>query len=400
MNYKKKRMKEKDNISPNHGKGVHVPTPLRGNWRRLLFLKRIDTYIIGKFLGTYFFSILLIIGVTVVFDYNDNIDKFTQNGAPWRDLVIYYLNFMPYYANLFSSLFVFIAVIFFTSKLAGNSEIIAILSAGVSLRRLMRPYLISAALIALLTLWLGSEVIPRGSVERLDFENQYKRRGNKKNPTYADNVQLQVDTGVIAFIEHFDGPSKTGYHFQLDKFERKRLVSHMTAQSITYDTLSNERFHWHITDATIRDMRGMREHITHHQQLDSVIVMEPSDFLFTHNFQETMTNRELKEHIERARIRGTGNLKPFQVEYYKRFASAFAAFIMTVIGVSLSSRKRKGGMGFSLGVGLVLSVTYAFFQAVTAGFATNANVPPVIAVWLPNILFTLIAIYLYKRAPR
>ena len=285
-----------------------------------------------------------------------------------------------------------------TSKLAGNSEIIAIISACISLRRLMRPYLLSAAVIAAITMWLGSEVIPRGSVVRLEFENQYKR--HKKNATYADNVQMQVDTGVIAFIEHFDGPSKTGYHFQLDKFEKKKLVSHLTASSITYDTLSTERFHWKIHNANIRDMRGIREKITHYATLDSVIIMEPSDFLSTRNFQETMTNRELKEYIERARIRGTGNLKPFQVEYHKRFASSFAAFIMTVIGVSLSSRKRKGGMGFSLGVGLILSVSYAFFQAVTAGFATNANVPPFIAAWLPNVVFTGIAYYLYKKAPR
>ena len=364
------------------------------------FLKRIDTYIIGKFLGTYFFSILLIISVAVVFDYNDNIDKLTQNGAPWQEIAEYYLNFVPYYANLFSSLFVFIAVIFFTSKLAGNSEIIAMISAGISLPRLMRPYLLSAAVIAALTLYLGSEVIPRGSVVRLDFENRYKKRKGKQNATYADNVQMQVDTGVIAFIEHFDGPTKTGYHFQLDKFEKKKLVSHLTAASITYDTLSSERFHWKINNVNIRDMRGMREHITHHSQIDSVIVMEPSDFLSTRNFQETMTNRKLQEYIERARIRGTGKLKPFQVEYYKRYASSFAAFIMTVIGVSLSSRKRKGGMGFSLGVGLVLSVSYAFFQAVTAGFATNANVPPLLAVWLPNIVFSIIAYYLYKKAPR
>ena len=362
------------------------------------FLKRIDTYIMGKFLGTYFFSILLIISVAVVFDYNDNIDKLTQNGAPWVEIAEYYLNFIPYYANLFSSLFVFISVIFFTSKLAGNSEIIAIISTGISLGRLMRPYLISATIISVITFYLGSEIIPRSSVTRLEFENQYKRR--KNNATYADNVQMQVDTGVIAFIEHFDGPTKTGYRFQLDKFEKKKLVSHLTASSITYDTLANERFHWKIRNATIRDMRGMRERITHFEQIDSLIVMEPSDFLSTRNFQETMTNSELLEYIDRARIRGTGNLKPFQVEYYKRYASTFAAFIMTVIGVSLSSRKRKGGMGFSLGVGLVLSVAYAFFQAITAGFAVNADVPPAIAVWLPNILFSFIAYYLYKRAPR
>ena len=366
--------------------------------RRIPFLKRIDTYLIGKFLGTYFFSILLIISVAVVFDYNDNIDKLVQNGAPWQEILQYYLNFIPYYANLFSSLFIFIAVIFFTSKLAGNSEIIAMLSAGISFRRLIRPYMISAAVIAAITFVLSSEVIPRGSAERLAFENQYKRR--KKDATYAENVQMQVDTGVIAFIEHFDGPSKTGYRFQLDKFEKKKLVSHLTASRITYDTLSNERFHWKIYNANIRDMRGIREKITHKAVIDSVLIMEPSDFLATRNFQETMTNKELLEHIERAQIRGTGNITPFRIEYYKRYAAAFASFIMTIIGVSLSSRKRKGGMGFSLGVGLGLSVAYVFFQAIMAGFATNANVPPLLAVWLPNIVFAIIAFYLYKKAPR
>ena len=190
---------------------------------RLPFLKRIDTYIISKFLGTYFFSILLIISVAVVFDYNDHIDRFTQNGAPVSEVANYYLNFMPYYANLFSALFVFISVIFFTSKLAGNSEIIAMISAGISLRRLLRPYLLSAAVISALNFYLGSEVIPRGSIERLEFENLYKNK--TKNATYAENIQMQVDTGVIAYIEHFNGPTKTGYRFQLDKFQKKKLVS-------------------------------------------------------------------------------------------------------------------------------------------------------------------------------
>lgn len=366
---------------------------------KLPFFKRIDTYLIGKFLGTYVFAILLIISIAVVFDYNENIDKLTQSGAPWKEIIFdYYANFIPYYANLFSALFVFIAVIFFTSKLADNSEIIAMISAGMSFRRLMRPYLFSAAIIAIVTFMLSSEVIPRGSSTRLAFENQYKRK--KKNATYADNVQMQVDTGVIAFIEHFDGPTKTGYHFSLDKFEGKKLVSHMTAPSIVYDSLANERFHWKIMNPTIREMRGMKEKITRHATIDSVIIMEPSDFLFTRNLQETMTNAELLEYIDRQRIRGNGNLESFQVEYYKRWASPFAAFIMTIIGASLSSRKRKGGMGFSLGIGLVLSIAYIFFQGISASFATNAGFPPLIAVWLPNIVFAGIATYLYNKAPR
>ncbi len=365
---------------------------------RIPFLKRIDTYIIWKFLGTYFFAIILIITIAVIFDYNENIDKFTQSGAPWDEIIFdYYLNFVPFYANLFSSIFVFISVIFFTSKLADNSEIIAIISAGVSFRRLLRPYLISATIIAALTLYLGSEVIPRGSVTRLAFENQYKRK--QKNATYAENVQMQVDTGVIAFIEHFDGPSKTGYHFSLDKFENKKLISHLTANKLTYDTLNNERFHWKIYNATVRDMRSLREQITHYDVVDSLIIMEPQDFLFTRDLEETMTNRELLEYIDRQKIRGTGNLKPFQVEYYKRYASCFAAFIMSIIGASLSSRKRKGGMGVALGIGLVLSVAYAFLQGITSGFATNSSVPPMLAVWMPNILFIIIAIVLYRKAP-
>ena len=361
--------------------------------------KRIDRYIIAKFLGTYFFSIVLIISIGVVFDFNENIDRFTESEAPWRAILQdYYLNFIPYYANLFSALFVFISVIFFTTKMADGSEIIAMISAGISRRRLLVPYMVSAAIIAALTFYLGAEVIPRSSVKRLAFENTYKKR--IKNPTYAEKVQLQVDTGVIAYMEHFDGVSKTGVHFSLDKFENKKLVSHLSANTAIYDTLSDVRYQWHLRDVTIRELRGMREKIKHYNSVDSVIRMEPQDFLFIRNQQETMTNAELKDYIEKQRNRGSGNLSIFEVEYYKRFASPFAAFILSTIGFSLSSRKRKGGMGFSLGIGIALSATYILLQGVSATFSTNAGMHPALAAWMPNILYTLIAIYLYRKAPQ
>lgn len=363
------------------------------------FLKRIDRYLIAKFLGTYFFSIILIISIAVVFDFNENVDRFTTHHATWHAIIFnYYLNFIPYFTNLFSALFVFLSVIFFTSKLADNSEIIAMISTGLSFSRLMRPYMISSALIACMSFYLGSEVIPRGSVKRLAFENQYKRA--KKNPTYADNVQLQVDTGVIAFMEHFNGLSRSGSHFSLDKFENKQLVSHLTARTVVYDTLSDVRYKWQLHDVTIRELRGMREKITHHDKIDSVITMEPQDFLFIRDQQETMTTRELREYIEKQRIRGSGNLKAFQVEYYKRYASPFAAFILSTIGLSLSSRKRKGGMGLSLGIGIALSAAYIFLQGVSATFSIQAGLHPALAAWLPNILFFFIAWYLYRHAPR
>ena len=362
-------------------------------------MKRIDRYIIAKFLGTYFFSIVLIISIGVVFDFNENIDRFTESQAPWKAIAVdYYLNFIPYYANLFSALFVFISVIFFTTKLADHSEIIAMISAGISRRRLMVPYMISAAIIAALTFYLGAEVIPRSSVKRLAFENTYKKR--VKDPTYAEKVQLQVDTGVIAYMEHFDGMSKTGMHFSLDKFENKKLVSHLSANTAVYDTLSDVRYQWHLRDVTIRELRGMKEKITNYNQIDSIIRMEPRDFLFIRNQQETMTNAELKDYIDKQRNRGSGNLSIFEVEYHKRFASPLAAFILSTIGMSLSSRKRKGGMGFSLGIGIALSATYILLQGISATFSTNAGMHPALAAWMPNILYTIIAIYLYRKAPQ
>ena len=194
------------------------------------YIKKMDRYIIGKFIGTYIYSIILIISISIVFDVNENLAKFTTNHAPLRAIVFdYYANFVPYFANLFSPLFVFIAVIFFTSKLAGNSEIIAMLACGMSFKRLLRPYMISAALISILNFTLGAYVIPKGTVIRHDFESLYK---NNKKKTSASNVQLQVGKGVIAYIQQYDDVSKTGYGFSLDKFENKKLVSHMTANVI------------------------------------------------------------------------------------------------------------------------------------------------------------------------
>jgi lipopolysaccharide export system permease protein len=362
------------------------------------YLSRLDKYIIAKFIGTYIYSIALIISISIVFDVNENLAKFSTYHAPLKAIIFdYYLNFIPYFSNLFSPLFVFIAVIFFTSKLAGNSEIIAMLSTGMSFNRLMRPYMISAALISGLTFYLGAYVIPKGNVVRQDFESRYKN--NKKN-TSADNVQLQVGKGIIAYIEHYDNVTKTGYNFSLDKFENKKLVSHLTSSMIQYDTISDSRFHWTINNYTIRTLKGMREHITRGSKIDSMIVMEPIDLVFSKGQQETFTSPELKDYISKQRNRGSSNVVQYEVEYHKRIASSFASFILTTIGASLSSRKRKGGMGLYLGIGLALSFTYIMFQTVSATFAINANTPPILAAWIPNVVFAFIAYFCYRNAPK
>lgn len=358
---------------------------------------RIDRYIIKKFLSTYVFLIGIVIMIAIIFDYNEHIDKFTQSHVPMQKVIFdFYLNFIPYFINLFSPLFVFIAVILFTTKLAGNSEIIAMKSTGKSFKRLLKPYMISATIIALLTFFLGAYVIPRGNVSKVNFENAYIK---KKSVSTAENVQMQVDTGVVAYITHFDNETKSGYGFSLDKFEDKKLVSHLTAQNIQYDTLSDRRYSWTLRIYRIRTLRGMREQITSGEKLDTMIMMEPSDFFYVRNQQETMTLPELKDFIEKQKLRGAPNVSLFEVEYHKRFAMPFAAFILTVIGASLSCEKRKGGLGISLGAGLALSFTYIMFQTVSATFATNAGLPAGIAVWIPNIVFMIIAYVLYKRTP-
>ena len=374
----------------------------REEWHNTPPINRIDRYLIKKFIGTYFFSILLIIAIVIVFDFNEKIDKLTvankEFGISWgRIFTDYYLNTIPYFANLFSSLFVFISVIFFTSKLADRSEIIAMRSNGMSFRRILRPYIISALLIGLLNLLLGAHIIPHSNKIRTDFENQYIK---KRQITMVDNVQLQVDTGVIAFFSSFNIQTKSGSGFSLDKFRNKKLVSHLTALRVQYDTIADRRYQWRIYNYNIRQLRGMHEQITSGLELDTIIAVEPQDLLYTRNQQETMTTPEISEYIDKQRLRGSANVSTFEVEYHQRFASAFAALILTVIGVSLSSEKRKGGMGLSLGLGLALSFGYILFQTISASFATNGGWPPMLAVWIPNIIFSIVAFILYRRTPK
>ena len=361
------------------------------------YLKRLDRYIIAKFIGTYIFSIILIISISIVFDVNENLAKFSTYNAPLKAIVFdYYANFVPYFANLFSPLFVFIAVIFFTSKLAGNSEIIAMLAAGVSFKRLLRPYMISAALIAAVNFYLGGYVIPKGNQVKMDFEAKYK---NKERNLSASNVQLMVQPGVIAYLQQYDDVTKTGYGFSLDKFENKKLVSHMTASVIRYDSISDSRYHWKAQSYKIRTLKGLREEIESGAVIDTLIQMEPMDLVFSKGQQETLTSTELSDYISKQVERGSVNVVQYEVEYHKRIATSFASFILTMIGVSLSSRKRKGGMGMYLGIGLALSFGYILLQTISATFAINADTPALLAAWIPNLLYVIIAYFCYRQAP-
>ena len=361
------------------------------------YLGILDWYIIKKFIGTYIYAILLIISIAIVFDFNENLSKFTQYHAPWRAIIFdYYANFIPYYSNLFSPLPVFIAVIFFTSKLAGNSEIIAMLAAGVSIKRLMRPYMLSCVVIAGLTFYLNSFVIPHGTVIRQNFETLY--RNSKKN-TSAEDIQLFVAKNTTAYIQNYDDQYKRGYGFSLVKIKNKKIVSHLTAMEIQYDTIADSKYHWKLSNWKIRTLKGLKEHIQSGATKDTVLLMEPTDLVYSKGQQETFTSPELLDYISKQTSRGSGDVVQYEVEFHKRIAMSFSSFILTIIGLTLSSRKRKGGMGLSLGIGLALSFSYIMLQTVSATFAIQDNTPPMLAAWIPNIIFAIVAYFCYRHAP-
>lgn len=354
--------------------------------------KIIDRYIIGKFLGTYVFAIILILAITVMFDINQKLDAFLK--APLKETVFdYFVNFLPYFANQFSPLFTFIAVIFFTSKLAGNSEITAMLSTGMSFRRLLWPYLLSASVIAGATYYLSAYVIPPANVKRIEFTNKYVKN---RRVDYGTNIQLQVAPGEIAYISRYDNTTKTGSKFSLEKFEGKTLVSRLTAQTIVWDTA----YRWTVKEYMIRTFNGKREKITSGLRLDTIIPFEPRDFLISKHDQETLTTPQLKEYVASQQKRGVANIESFDIELQRRYAMTAAAFILTIIGMSLSSRKIKKGMGVNLGIGLVLSFSYLLFMTVTQTFAISGMTSPMVAMWIPNIIYGIIAIFLYIKASR
>ena len=355
-------------------------------------IKKLDIYIIKKFLGTYIFAIILILAIVVMFDINEKLDAFLK--APLKaTLFDYFLNFLPYFANQFSPLFVFITVIFFTSKLADNSEIIAMLSAGMSFPRLLRPYMLSATVIAIAGYLLSAYIIPPANVKRIDFQNTYVKN---KSVEYGTNIQLQVKKGEIAYMSRYDNATKTGYKFSLESFKDKKLVSRLTAQTIRYDSLYN----WQVRDYMIRDFKGTREVIRRGTKLDTVIPIEPRDFLIAKNDEQKLATPALDEYITRQKTRGVANIKAFEVEYQRRFANTAAAFILTLIGMSLSARKVKGGMGVNIGIGIVLSFSYILFMTVTSSFAVSGLTSPMVAMWIPNIIYTVIAVVLYRRASK
>jgi len=359
--------------------------------------KILDLYFIRNFLGTFVYALSILMFITVIFDLSEKMDDFIGKHAPLHAIVFdYYLNFIPYFALLFSPLFTFITVIFFTSKMAGNSEIIAMFSNGLSFKRMLFPYFVSATVIAIFTFVLGNFIIPHANLKRHAFEERYlnlKPVGLNKR-----NIHIQVRPNIYVYMESYSLTSDVGFKFSMEKFNEKgELESKMMADYIKWDTASKK---WSARNYYIRILKGDKEEIQEGRRLDTTLYISPDIFEHRENYVETMNMSELKKFIDQEKLQGAENITPFLIEKYKRVALPFSTFILTLMGVSLSSRKTKGGIGAHVGAGVGLSFAYILFMQFTAQFAVGGNINPLLAVWIPNILFAVIGGGLYYYAPK
>jgi lipopolysaccharide export system permease protein len=377
---------EKDNGKKAFGKII--------DWFRI---RLIDKYIIRKFLGTFFFCLALILTIAVVFDFAEKIDNFMEHQAPAKAIIFdYYMNFIPYFAMLFAPLFVFISVIFFTSKMAVNTEIIAILNSGMSFRRMMYPYLVSSFVIAVLTFLLTNFVIPKSNQIRMDFEDKYYRSSSRK--VTVENIHRQVFKNIYVYMGSFNPISQRGQNFTIEKFsDSGRLESKLSSASVAYDTAKHK---WKAINYYLREIKNNDEIITKGKTIDTTLTISPDDFSRDPGFVGTMTYNELDNYIKVLQLQGSDELKLFLIEKHRRYASPFAVFILTLIGVTLSSRKVRGGIGMNIGVGLVLSFSYILFLQFASQFSLKGNLGPGLAMWIPNLLYSVIGMILYRMAPK
>ena len=358
-------------------------------------MKLLDRYIIGKFLGTFFYAIALIISIAIIFDFSEKVDDFISKNAPIKAIIFdYYLNFIPYFTNLFSPLFTFIAVVFFTSKMAYDTEIVAILASGISFRRMLYPYMFSATVLLIMSLMLNNFIIPKSNDTRLEFENTYIR-----NAFYfaKRNVHRQIGPGQYIYIESYNNKSQVGYRFSLEQIENGALVSKLSGDFLKWDTT---RTKWVIENYAHRHINGTEQTLETGVSIDTTLNFHPDEFGTRISNVETMNYFELNQFIDDEKFKGSDNVVYYELEKHRRFSMPFATLILTLIGVSIASRKVRGGIGLHIGYGLLISFSYILFMQISNTFATNAGMSPMLASWIPNIIYFFLGIYLLKIAPK
>ena len=359
--------------------------------------KRLDRYILLKYIETFAMALALIIVIIITFDVSEKLDKFISHGATLRGVVFdYYCNFIPGFVNLYSPLFVFISVLFFTSKMAGHTEIIAILGSGISYRRMLVPYLHGSLIVAAVVLVLGNFVIPVSNRQLIDFEEQYVR---SKATNYYSNLHFQSEPGVQVYAESYDVAKRRAYRFRREVLAPDgHLLRRESADMITFDTAVHL---WKSFDYHLRTIDAdSTEHVEFHTQQMVDYGIEPQDFDLRSSRIETLNTPELMRHIERERMRGTGLVKEAEIELYQRLLNPIAIIVMTFIGVAIASRKTRGGIGMHLAIGITIAFAFILFMKITTVFATGGNLSPFMAVLLPQLVFGVATVYLIHIAPK
>jgi len=359
------------------------------------FIKVYDWYIIKKYLGTFVFTIAIFVVVIVVFDVSEKLDNFLKNNVTLHDIVFeYYAGCIPFYIDMLSPLINFLAVIFFTAKMANQTEIVPFLSSGASFNRFLRPYFICASLIFIVSFFADIYLIPYTNKLKTTFENLYVVI---EDPTKSD-VHIQLDKSTFVYMQTFDNNIHTGYQFVLEKFSGDELKEKLTANRITYDSLKNR---WTIHDYAIRYVNGLKEKmIWQGTSKDTILDMHPADFVLHDNIYTAMSTHELNNNIRKETIRGTGVVNNMLFEKYKRFVYPLASYVLTLIGVALASRKVRGGVGLSLGIGFFLCFAYIIVEQFAFVFSVKGGLPPIIAVFIPNAVFGALGYYLLRKAPK
>ena len=356
---------------------------------------KIDRYIIRRFLTTYLFTLLLCMIIVVVFDTTEKIDDFIDSHIPLSEIIFtYYLNFIPYFAILFTPLFLFVSVIFFTSRMAANSEIVAILNSGMTYRRMLVPFFIAASIVTAFNIYANHWLVPEANKKRVGFETQYINTSWSVNES---NLHIQVKKGVYVYLQNYNYADSTGYRFAVEQVVDGNLIYKLRAERVVWNFAQKK---WRVMNYVERRNGRMSESL--HEGNDTLVQynFSPKDFARKVDEASTLNASELNQVIADENLKGSELVPAFEVEKYKRTAFPFAILILTLIAVSLSSRKTRGGTGLYVGLGIALSFSYILFQQFSITFSVNGNLPPIVAVWIPNLLFLVIAILLLQRAPK
>ena len=359
-------------------------------------MRKIDAYIFKKYLGTFFFAISMLILVVIIFDLSENIDSFLKHNAPWQRVVVdYYLMSVPYYINLFIHLFAFIAVVFFTSKMAARTEIVAVLSSGISFWRFLVPYMMAAVLIALMSLYFGNFLIPKTNEIRRQFKDEYME---KLSQSAGRNVHVQIDKDEFVYVETYNITKEYGFKFSWEKFNGSELKYKAMGDVLYHDTLAPNS--WYFDPYAVRYIDGIDEQFTKGRNFDTIINLYPTDLYKTKEDFEEMDYFELRDHIQGMKEKGSEGVKAYEVEMHTRMSAPAAVIILTLIGAALSSRKVRGGIGMHLGIGIGIAFSYILFMQVSKTFAISGSLSPFLAAWIPNFIFCAVGVVLLKMAPK